>query len=83
MGRQVNPVYFPRATEIDGRNEFDSRSGVDVTFTRSSNRISIGGWYDSYVGIKSDTMSLREFFEYVGITEKDCKRAWKEGGKRG
>ena len=53
-------------------------SGIAITWTKTARRIDISGWYDSYVGIHGDAMSLREFFDALGITEKDCKRAWKD-----
>jgi len=51
-------------------------SGIDVTWTKSAQRLDFSGWYDSCVGIEGDSMSLREFFDTLGITEKDCKKAW-------
>lgn len=76
----MKTAYFPRR-DPGYEDPFWNRSGVDVTFTRSRNVISIGGWYDSCVGIENDSMSLREFFEHVGITEKDCARAWEGTGR--
>lgn len=54
------------------------RSGIDITWTPSAQRLDIGGWYDSFVGIQTHSMSLREFFERLGITEKDVRKAFKE-----
>jgi hypothetical protein len=54
-----------------------SRDGIDITWTPTAQRIDISGWYDGFVGIEGDSFSLREFFEALGITEKDCKKAWK------
>lgn len=51
-------------------------SGIDITWTKTTHRIDIGGWYDSFVGIESTSMTLREFFDELGITERDCKKAW-------
>jgi hypothetical protein len=39
-------------------------------------RLDIGGWYDSIVGISGESMSLRAFFDRLGITEHHCKRAF-------
>jgi hypothetical protein len=50
--------------------------GIDITFTRSTQTLRIGGWYDSMVGIAPTTMTLEEFFKQLGITEADCKKAW-------
>ena len=65
-------AYLPRRLD----NTF-SNSGIDVTWTPSAQRLSIGGWYDTCVGIQSDSMTLLEFFELLGITEKDCQKAWR------
>lgn len=54
------------------------RSGIDVTWTPSAQRIDIGGWYDSCVGLEGGSMTLREFFEKLGITERDCKKAFSD-----
>jgi hypothetical protein len=60
-------AYFPH----DARYE-----GVDVCFTKSRNSICIGGWYDSCVAIESTELPLKEFFDKLGITESDCKKAF-------
>lgn len=54
------------------------RDGLDVTWTKTTQRLAFGGWYDSFVGIKGDSMTLREFFDALGITRKDTDRAWKD-----
>lgn len=63
-------AYFPRSG--------GKRSGIDVTWTKTAQRLDIGGWYDSFVGIESDSLTLREFFDLMGITAKDCERAFRE-----
>ena len=40
--------------------------------------LDIGGWYDSLVGIETHSLQLREFFDKLGITEKDCIKAFKQ-----
>ena len=52
------------------------QSGIDITWTPSARRLDIGGWYDSYVGIESTSLPLIEFFKLLGITEKDCVKAF-------
>lgn len=52
------------------------RSGIDVKWTKSAQRLSIGGWYDTCVGLEGEAMTLREFFDRLGITERDCKKAF-------
>lgn len=54
------------------------RSGINITWTRSAQRIDVGGWYDSCVGLEGGSMSLKEFFDRLGITEKDCKKAFSQ-----
>lgn len=54
-----------------------SNSGIEVRWTPSAQRIDISGWYDSFVGIQGGSMNLKEFFDKLGITEKDCKKAFK------
>ena len=54
-----------------------THSGVSITYTKSSKQISISGWYDSIVGIQGDSVSLGEFLDMLGITEKDCINAFK------
>lgn len=53
-------------------------SGVDIEFVRSTQQISVGGWYDGSFRILPVTLSLREFFKRVGIRKEDCEKAWKE-----
>ena len=52
------------------------RSGIDITWTKSKSQLHIGGWYDTCCGIEPTNMTLKEFFDKLGITEKDCKRAF-------
>ena len=53
-------------------------SGIDITWTKTAQRLSIGGWYDSCVGICAKDITLGEFFLKLGITEKDCQKAFKK-----
>ena len=64
-------VYFP---------EDAKRSGISIQWTHSAQRLDIGGWYDSFVGLDGGTVSLREFFDRLGITEKDCQKDWEVQG---
>lgn len=67
-------MWMPReATQLES-----GRQGLDVTWTPSAQRLDFGGWYDSFVGIQGDSMTLREFFDALGITKKDCAKAWKQ-----
>ena len=60
-------VYFPSNA---------TNSGVDITYSKTRQKLCVSGWYDSCVGIEPTTLSLREFFDVLGITEKDCRKAW-------
>ena len=60
-------IYIPKEAK---------RSGVDITWTPSAQRLDIGGWYDSCVGIQPESMSLKEFVSKLGITKKDCLNAF-------
>ncbi len=52
-------------------------SGIDVTFVKSSQSLRIGDWYDGMVGISGGEISLKDFFQKLGITEKCCQKAFK------
>ena len=52
------------------------RAGISVTYTKNSKILSISGWYDTNVGIEGDYLTLAEFFDKLGITEKDCEKAF-------
>lgn len=62
-------IYIPKGAK---------HSGIDITWTPSAQRIDIGGWYDSCVGLQPESMFLGEFFKALGITQKDCKKAFKD-----
>lgn len=62
----------------DSRNGDFKSSAIRVVWTPSAGRLDIDAWYDHCVGMETTSMSLRKFFDRLGITEKDCKRAWKE-----
>lgn len=54
--------------ESDKVEEFHT-SGIDITYTKSRNMLSIGGWYDGSVGIENAGISLGEFFRLLGIKQ--------------
>jgi hypothetical protein len=64
-------VYFP---EPAGPRD---RSGIAVEWTKTRGVLHISGWYDTYVGIQGTEISLREFFDRLGITSRDCAKAFK------
>lgn len=60
-----------------------TNSGIDITWTKSTGKLYIGGWFDSFVGIQGSTITLSEFFDRLGITDKDILKAIKQrnGGR--
>jgi len=52
------------------------RSGISIEWTPSTQKIVIDGWYDSMVGIEGESMTLREFFDRLKITEAHCRKAF-------
>jgi len=64
-------VFFPRDSDHDS-------SGISITWTKTARRLDVSGWFDHCCGIGSDSMTLRQFFDLLGITEKDCAAAWRE-----
>lgn len=64
-------IYLPKD---DGSYR---NSGIDITWTKTSGVLDIGGYYDTSVGIQSTRLTLKEFFDLMGITEKDIRKALK------
>lgn len=60
-------IYIPKNAKC---------SGIDITWTPSAQRLDIGGWYDSCVGIQSESMTLKKFFDKLGITKNECLHAF-------
>ena len=57
------------------------RDGIYIQFNRSKSMIHVCGWYDTYVGIEGESISLHEFIARIGITKADVAKAMKEGNK--
>lgn len=61
--------------EVRGRTLFLSeggdRSGVDVTYTRKTRSLSIGGWYDCFMGIPAQELTLAEFLMLLNVRKAD------------
>jgi hypothetical protein len=68
MPRQI---FLPRQAAHDA-------SGISLTWTKTAQRLDISGWFDQCCGIEGDSLTLREFFDLLGITEKDCAAAWRK-----
>lgn len=64
-------IYLPEQPEY-------RHSGIDITWYKTRQILSIGGWYDSMVGIEGEDLTLRDFFDRLGITKKDCQKAFKK-----
>ena len=62
-------IYLPK--------EDNNLSGISITYTPTKQRLDISGYYDKYCGIESTSMTLLEFFNMLGITEEQCKKALK------
>lgn len=60
-------IYLPSSVD---------RTGVDVTYHKKGNALIIGGWCYGQFDIKSTQMPLAEFFKQLGITRRDCERAF-------
>lgn len=50
-------------------------SGIGIEYIKSRKKLNIWGWYDDTVGIEGASISLKDFCEKLGITEKDIKGA--------
>jgi hypothetical protein len=59
----------------------DADNGINITWTPSRQQLYISGWFDSFVGIEGKSMFLIDFFTELGITEKDCIKAFKSKNK--
>jgi hypothetical protein len=55
--------------------------GINITWTPSRQQLDISGWFDSFVGIEGKSMFLIDFFTELGITEKDCIKAFAQKKK--
>lgn len=62
----VNPAHF---------------GNVVIEYRKRSGLLAISGWYlvpYGAAGIDGEVLPLKEFFERLGITQKDCEKAWKK-----
>jgi hypothetical protein len=55
----------------------DGRSGVSVGYTKSTQSVSVGGWYDGCCGIEGGVVGLGDFLRELGIDEKAVRKALK------
>jgi len=52
--------------------------GIRVQYVKRRKTLRINGFYDSFVGIETTEITLKDFFERLNITLKDCQSAFKE-----
>ena len=50
-------------------------AGVDVTYDTSNHLVTLSGWYDTYVSIAPETVTLTQFLHQLNITTEDCRAA--------
>lgn len=60
----------------------DGVSGIAIEYVKSKKRLDIFGFYDHFVGIEGDSISLAEFCEKLGITREDLPKRKREVMKR-
>jgi hypothetical protein len=57
---------------------FRPTAAIEITWTPTRNRLDINGYYDGCVHIHGASMTLREFFDALGIDKRICDLAFKE-----
>lgn len=50
-------------------------AGVDVTYDKRDQTVTLSGWYDTHVGIAPETVTLARFLRALGVTVEDCRKA--------
>ncbi len=56
----------------------NDRSGIDITYTQYTEELSIGGWYDSCVGIMNQEIKLIDFLKKLKVKKKTLQKILKE-----
>lgn len=64
-------LYLPEDAKYSGAD-----ITIDIAHIKSANTLSIGAWYDGMVGTSGNKIHLADFFDKLGITEKDCRQAF-------
>ncbi len=64
-----NKIYLPNPTEDNG---------IVIVWKKKEHILSFSGWFDSFVEIEGGAISLEEFFKEIGITKKDCDKAFEK-----
>ena len=57
---------------------FSGHAGVDVTYYRNRLALTIGGWYDSFVGIAPTNLTLADFLKRIGVRPADLRKVLRE-----
>jgi len=70
--------YMPKRVDFP-LNRDNWHSGITIEWIKTRQTLNIHGFYDNFVGIEGTSVTLREFFDLFGITEKDCAKAFKGG----
>ncbi|HMV01610.1 MAG TPA: hypothetical protein PLJ37_00650 [Chitinophagales bacterium] len=52
----------------------NARSGIDITYTQCTEELSIGGWYDSCVGIMNQKIKLIDFLKKLKVKKKTLQK---------
>jgi hypothetical protein len=68
-------LILPREEKDDWG--YDPDEGIEIVWTPTENRLDISGWYESHK-IEKTSLTLRELFSDLKITEADCKKAFKD-----
>ena len=53
-------------------------AGITITWIPTAQRLDISGFHSSVVGIAGESMTLRDFFDRLDITEAHCRKAFRE-----
>jgi hypothetical protein len=69
---------MPKTIYLGPKDDKWKHSGINATWYKTKQELCISGWYDGMVGIEGECLTLREFFDRLGITEKDCRKAFKK-----
>jgi hypothetical protein len=57
--------------------EWRSNAGVSIEWRPRSQRLGISGFYDTgFGGVEGESLTLREFFDRLNITEAHCRKAF-------
>ena len=61
--------------------EIRQPSGIDITYTKFHKALSIGGWYDGFVGIENVAITLLDFCRLLNIPASHLRKVAEELSK--